>query len=278
MHVDNNEKGSDRRKAMDLMFRSAQQFHKSICCVVLTDDRTDLSEFQYINVARTIQVPKHVQNVTGHARGYAVAESDSKLIGLLAYMKMHHMHLSHIVFIDTDTLVISKLDPLFNLNFATAITLTGREHVGKEVNAGVWFFNARFLNSGMAFVSRTIQSWNKLAVDDRLSLGDQRAMYHALQKETGLKNAGARVNQCVQTASKFTILLLTTQEYNGVPRKCRPETKIVHFKGNRKAGVFTVYLSLVKRGTLGALKHVCKVCGKLKTVPIFTASKFKGCI
>ena len=170
---------------------------------------------------------------------------------------------SHVVFLDTNTLVVDELSYIFRLaHFDLGVTLTaqpsqGLEPNGKTVNSGVLFISKEGAQKVANFVNFTAHECLNLP---RTGSVEQLTLHHAILE--GQRHNARVVNlngkgflgdgQCLHLSvptvvDKLKVALLS-KRFNCPSSQVRPWTQIVHFTRGRKGSVGKSSSSFMQQG------------------------------
>ena len=220
-HPNHSSKPQEYISMIDMMFASARLADKSARLVVLTNHNTDLR-----NCSTNIDT---------------VVRSDidtSKLMLERAQNQLRYVEMSDfeapIVIIDSDILINTPLDPVFNLDFDVA--LTWRANKDQPINGGLLILNNVRPNVSRQFFRKFCSIFRESYSDQALWYGDQLALRDCV----GIPFTQMRGMSLVEIDG-CRVLLLPCEVYNFSPvnefssiKVDQPDKVVIHFKGQRK--------------------------------------------
>jgi hypothetical protein len=221
----------DRSLMIDLLFRSTSIFHPDSKRVVLTDHATEFS-----NLKNSVDIQRFSIDPT--------RITFSKLVAQINYLEDFDFS-SSVVLLDSDILINSNLDDVFEKDFDVAVTY--REyHKEMPINAAVILLKRGKKQQALDFLQTLYCCYRDKYPDDAW-FGDQYALIDTIGQENYLQRCSDIVN-----ANGIKVLLLPCDLYNFSPDDAAPairfssialelkDKKVIHFKGERKK-LMTVY-------------------------------------
>lgn len=209
---------------IDMLFRSAAIYHPDCKKVILTDKNTDLGQ-----LASDVIVHRVEMNPDAVMLGRLIAQLD--------YTQNEDAR-SDIVFLDSDMLINSSLEPLFEEDFQVALTY--RIHDEMPINGGVIFVSKAQKPQATEFLTDVLKIYREKYAAHSAWWGDQYALHDAVGADLRAQVSDSEPLQCLN-ANGLKTLLVPCSIYNFSPeiefgeissRLAQPA--IIHFKGYRK--------------------------------------------
>lgn len=220
---------------IDCLFKSASIFNPDCKKVVLTNQQTDFSSLK--SQAHLFRTNIDLSKVT-----------PSKVRAQVEYIKSHNFD-SNLIFIDSDIIVNSNLDALFQQDFDVALTYIDKENM--PINAGVVLINKNSKEKAIEFLEK-VDVLCRTKYSTETWWGDQLALIDAV----GTELFRQRQSDTIYTEPEgIKVLLLPCDVYNFAPHPPDKVSsvaselrnrKIIHFRGDRKRYMnlyWTTYLA-----------------------------------
>lgn len=237
----------DHMEMIGTMFKSARLFHPRCKCIILSDQKTDFSGIEGVDVILRYDIDPRKLIL-------------SRLIAQIAFLKTCDV-ISDVVFLDSDIIVNSNLENVFEKDFDVALTYRESKKRNMPINGGVLFVSGRRKEKVLEFFEMVYSIYIDKYAHHDVWWGDQLALMDALGVED-IKNKN------VLDVDGVTVCLLSCGEYNYYPphsyRSILSELKnkkILHFKDKRKNMMqlyWNIYLAERETGErkmFSAMKH-----------------------
>ena len=274
--------GEKARRFVDMVFGSARRVHKNVCCYILSDETTDVSDVQDAEKFVGFKVEERHKTLAqasplfnklpgGFLRqlGLAiVAGTPAKMEAQVEFLKSHTEFRgnTHVVFVDTDVLFARSVLPLFGGKpFSVALTPQDRETDNHAINAGFVAVHKDDIPGGVTFFEAAIDSWNAISAEngnEPFYFGDQKALKRVVDTYTcnTLKWIGAAPGDLVATFTEphhVRIRMATNIQYNCKALfggGCDKSTAVYHFSVRRKLKMPKVWQLFSRKKENEALK------------------------
>lgn len=217
---------------LDLMFDSAEQFHPGCKKIILTDLKTPINVNPDIEIKRFPIESTNVMLEIQKTRAAFLKQADPS---------------SHYIFLDSDILLTTNLESLFEKNFDFALT-TRDEYPEMPINGGIIFVHKNGIEATIDFFERIEAEMKNIPQKlHHIWYGDQFAMRDLI----GPENLEEVKSDLIQVG-KWKILLLPCLIYNfstppDIPMNAYyPESKVLHFKGPRKVFMMAYWKNYLK--------------------------------
>lgn len=220
---------------IDFMFKSALIFNPDCKKVVLTNHQTDFSTLQ--TQAQLFRTEIDLSEVM-----------PSRLRAQIEYIKTHDFT-SNLILLDSDMIVNSNLEPLFQRDFDVALTYIDKENM--PFNGGAILINKNSKQKAIEFLEK-VDRFCKTKYSSNTWWSDQQALVDAV----GLEAFQQRKSDIIHTEPEgVKVLLLPCDTYNFAPHPPDKVSsvaselsnkKIIHFRGDRKQYMklyWTTYLA-----------------------------------
>jgi hypothetical protein len=209
----------DHRAMIDTMFKSARLFHPECKCIVLTDNKTDISSLDSLVEIRRFEIdPRKIIL--------------SRLIAQIEYLKKYAAH-DDLLFLDYDIILNGNLDHIFKQDFDIAVTYRESKK-GMPINGGLLFVSGRRKERSLAFLERVHAIYMAQYANNDVWWGDQLALRDALKVNDFTANT-------VVDVDGVRVLILSCDEYNYYPAEGYrsilfelKNKKVLHFKDMQK--------------------------------------------
>jgi len=196
------------------LFASAKRFHPDCRTVLLTDQTSTYPDLD----CEIIRYPLDRNTLTL-----------SRTRAQLEFLK-NGTEASHLLFLDTDMLVQSRLEDIFTCDFDVA--LTARPH-NMPINGGLIMIKAFHYNQALLFMSQLLAHMELKPPPFKKWFGSQLAFKDMLALTSMPDEEGDTV-----IYQSIRLLILPCDTYNFSPHleapQPYPHKRIVHFKGPRK--------------------------------------------
>lgn len=220
-HPNTNLEANRYVEMIDMMFQSARKFHPGSSCTVLTDKTTRLEtlSLQYSRINYTVRRAKMMFD---------------RMVAQFEFVQAYDFSLP-ILLVDSDILINSPLDPVFQHDFD--IGLTWRHDFKMPINGGIIILNNRRPDAIRRFFSLYHEIYSKKYADHADWYGDQ----YALRDCIGMTAEEMASHHGMIEVQGCRILLLPCEQYNFSPNNSVStiasrymDKFVLHFKGERK--------------------------------------------
>lgn len=268
---------------IDMAFSSVRRTHKNVCCYVLSDNSTDVSDvpnaeafigFQVTERAKklALESPSFNKLPGGFLRrqGLAlVAGTSTKFEAQLAFLeakKGEFQGHTNVIFMDSDMLVLRSVSSLFNTQFSVALTPQNRDRENQAINAGFIAVHNKDIAGAIEFFKQTVatcytildeveKEGTAIGILDQRSLG-RTVNYFGCNKVKWIGIAPATL-AVKFLANPIQIHMAPAIRYNCKAvfgGGCDRTTSVYHFSVMRKAKIPKVWKMLSQGKESAALK------------------------